>query len=210
MARFTRSCRPVKTAPRAPAGRDLHSVGANATHGLRRSNADKRRAVVLLLEDEEWSSGQTRRSPGNAPFITSCRAPAATRLHCISGYSEARSPGLIRTATATSRRCETSSIGRKPVEAPTVPTRPMMLSSSLRSLDGRRPHAPLHDSPSGACRPHLHSGCRSGPPAANPRHRVARRRVPRSRRLRGERRRRPRWRRPTRNARRSRRPGTRR
>ena len=33
----------------------LYSVGANATHGLRRSNTDKRRAVLRLLEDEQWS-----------------------------------------------------------------------------------------------------------------------------------------------------------
>ncbi len=32
----------------------LHSVGANAEHGLRRSNADKRRAVSALLDDPEW------------------------------------------------------------------------------------------------------------------------------------------------------------
>lgn len=29
----------------------LYSAGANATHGLRRSNADKRRSVRLLLGD---------------------------------------------------------------------------------------------------------------------------------------------------------------
>jgi hypothetical protein len=34
----------------------LYSVGVNATHGLRRTNEDKRRAVMLLLEDKEWSS----------------------------------------------------------------------------------------------------------------------------------------------------------
>lgn len=32
----------------------LYSVKANAVHGLRRTNEDKRRAVTLLLEDEEW------------------------------------------------------------------------------------------------------------------------------------------------------------
>ena len=32
----------------------LYAVGANATHGLRRSNEDKRRSIRLLLEDEEW------------------------------------------------------------------------------------------------------------------------------------------------------------
>ncbi len=34
----------------------LFSCSANATHGLRRSNADKRRAVMMLLQDkQEWS-----------------------------------------------------------------------------------------------------------------------------------------------------------
>jgi ParB-like chromosome segregation protein Spo0J len=46
----------------------LHSAGANATHGLRRTNADKRRAVSILLEDplvasdpETGRLGQTER-----------------------------------------------------------------------------------------------------------------------------------------------------
>jgi hypothetical protein len=33
----------------------LYSVSANAVHGKRRTNADKRRAVTTLLNDEEWS-----------------------------------------------------------------------------------------------------------------------------------------------------------
>lgn len=32
----------------------LHSVGANHDHGLQRTNADKRHAVTLVLEDPEW------------------------------------------------------------------------------------------------------------------------------------------------------------
>lgn len=32
----------------------LFACGANATHGLRRTQADKRRAIVTLLEDTEW------------------------------------------------------------------------------------------------------------------------------------------------------------
>jgi len=32
----------------------LYSVGVNAQHGLRRSNGDKRRAVEVLLKDDEW------------------------------------------------------------------------------------------------------------------------------------------------------------
>ena len=33
----------------------LFSVGANSSHGVRRSNADKRAAVLLLLGDAEWA-----------------------------------------------------------------------------------------------------------------------------------------------------------
>lgn len=33
----------------------LFSVGANSSHGLRRTNADKRRAVECLLRDTEWT-----------------------------------------------------------------------------------------------------------------------------------------------------------
>ena len=33
----------------------LFSVGANASHGLRRTSDDKRRAVLTLLNDKEWS-----------------------------------------------------------------------------------------------------------------------------------------------------------
>jgi DNA N-6-adenine-methyltransferase (Dam) len=35
-------------------------LGTNATHGLRRTNADKRRAVETLLRDEEWSKWSNR------------------------------------------------------------------------------------------------------------------------------------------------------
>lgn len=38
----------------------LYSVGANATHGLRRKNEDKRKAVLTLLKDEEWSAWSDR------------------------------------------------------------------------------------------------------------------------------------------------------
>lgn len=33
----------------------MHAVGVNANHGLRRTNADKRRSVLALLRDPEWS-----------------------------------------------------------------------------------------------------------------------------------------------------------
>ena len=38
----------------------LYSVGANSTHGLRRTNADKRKAVLMLLTDNEWTQWSSR------------------------------------------------------------------------------------------------------------------------------------------------------
>ncbi len=39
----------------------LHGIGANASHGLRRTQADKRRAVERLLRDEEWGKWSIQR-----------------------------------------------------------------------------------------------------------------------------------------------------
>lgn len=38
----------------------LFSCGDNATHGLKRSNADKRKAVAALLKDPEWAKASDR------------------------------------------------------------------------------------------------------------------------------------------------------
>ena len=38
----------------------LYSCSVNAKHGLRRTNADKQRAVMQLLNDEEWSKWSNR------------------------------------------------------------------------------------------------------------------------------------------------------
>lgn len=56
----------------------LLSVGANATHGFRRTNEDKRRAVTALLADEEWGqwsdSEIARRCAVSHPFVGKLRA----------------------------------------------------------------------------------------------------------------------------------------
>lgn len=38
----------------------LYSVGANVSHGLRRTNEDKRKAVLTLLNDAEWATWSGR------------------------------------------------------------------------------------------------------------------------------------------------------
>lgn len=54
----------------------LFSVGVNADHGKRRTNEDKRKAVLTLLKDEEWSKWSNRQiakackvSPGFVDII---------------------------------------------------------------------------------------------------------------------------------------------
>ena len=39
----------------------LHGIGANASHGLRRTQADKQRAVERLLKDPEWARWSDRK-----------------------------------------------------------------------------------------------------------------------------------------------------
>jgi len=59
----------------------LFSVGANATHGLRRTNEDKRRAVTTLLKDPEWSGWSDREIARQCkvthPFVSKLRPPVA-------------------------------------------------------------------------------------------------------------------------------------
>ena len=56
----------------------LYSVSANHDHGLRRSNADKRKAVLTLLEDEEWSKWSDREIAEKCevthPFVSKMRS----------------------------------------------------------------------------------------------------------------------------------------
>lgn len=57
----------------------LFSLGANCTHGLRRTNADKRKAVQTLLADPEWRTWSDRKIAEVAgvthPFVAGIRAP---------------------------------------------------------------------------------------------------------------------------------------
>jgi len=56
----------------------LHAAGSNADHGLRRTNEDKRRAVLMLLKDDEWKRWSDREIARKAgvthPFVTRLRS----------------------------------------------------------------------------------------------------------------------------------------
>jgi len=55
----------------------LYATGVNAKHGMRRTHADKRKAVMTLLDDFEWSqwnnSEIARRAGVSVPFVSNLR-----------------------------------------------------------------------------------------------------------------------------------------
>jgi hypothetical protein len=55
----------------------LFALGANSTHGVRRTNADKRLAVSILLDDPEWSRWSDRQIADaigvSQPFVSAMR-----------------------------------------------------------------------------------------------------------------------------------------
>jgi uncharacterized ParB-like nuclease family protein len=59
----------------------LFSLGANGTHGLRRTNADKRKAVLTVLADAEWATWSDRKIAElcgvGHPFVATLRRPEA-------------------------------------------------------------------------------------------------------------------------------------
>jgi len=95
----------------------LHACGANATHGMRRTNEDKRRAAKTLLQDEEWSQWSdreiARRCVVGAPLVGQLRESLTVR-----NYSDKPASGRTYTTRhGTKAKMDTSRIGRKPQKA---------------------------------------------------------------------------------------------
>lgn len=61
----------------------LFSIGANASHGLRRTNADKRMCVNMLLDDPEWAQRSTawvaKAAAVSRPFVEKRRGQRERR-----------------------------------------------------------------------------------------------------------------------------------
>jgi len=85
----------------------LASVGANARHGLRRSDADKRRSVRMLLEDPEWGVWSDREIARlcavSHPFVAKMRAEVLDDVSAERRYV---------TGAGTEAVMDTSRIGR--------------------------------------------------------------------------------------------------
>lgn len=92
----------------------LHSVGANETHGLRRTNEDKRRAVLTLLGDAEWSTWSdreiARRCVVGADMVGRLR-PADTVAERQYVHPKTGTPTTMKTASINASR-QTNAPGR--------------------------------------------------------------------------------------------------
>lgn len=119
-AAFGRPCLPRASScrrgdlPVGLRGAILHFASANATRGLRRWNADKRRAVLLLLEDEDWSTWAdreiARRCAVSHDFVSRLRGS-------LSSDDSERAPRTYQDRHGNVTRMRTSSIGRRPAQA---------------------------------------------------------------------------------------------
>jgi len=140
----------------------LFSCGVNADHGLRRTNADKRRAVFKLLRDGEWGQWSSqeiaRRCAVSSQFVGDLRRELRGESSAASINGLEIEPPAVRMAErgATTYTMRTQNIGRRPsngavstptVAAPAANLVPMLLTEAERLL-----RKAAHESPKEAQR----------------------------------------------------------
>jgi hypothetical protein len=99
----------------------LASLEANSTHGLPRTNADKRKAVQMMLDDFEWSDWSNaeiaRRCRVSHTFVNKMRpADGSAKKHIRSGVEVEREEGKKNTADTNG-----ATEPQQPKEAPSEP-----------------------------------------------------------------------------------------
>lgn len=102
----------------------LYSLSANSKHGLRRSNADKRRAVQTLLDDSEWGSWSdhelARRCAVSVSFVGDVR-----KSHCSPTTVTTQQARTVKTKHGTTTTMNTANVGKKSKpEEPEKPAKP--------------------------------------------------------------------------------------
>jgi hypothetical protein len=105
----------------------LHAAGANETHGLRRTNLDKRKAVQTLLEDKEWREWSdreiARQTKTSQPFVTKLRHGYLQTFADSAGRTEETEARKVRRGEST-YTMDTGRIGGTPERRPQKTTAP--------------------------------------------------------------------------------------
>lgn len=104
----------------------LYSAGVNATHGLRRTNEDKRRAVTRLLSDPEWSLWSDReigrRCVVTHPFVAAVRADLTGNVSSDNRtYTTKHGTVAIMNTANIGQPAHSEQIGRQPANQPFAP-----------------------------------------------------------------------------------------
>ena len=133
----------------------LHAVGSNATHGSRRTNADKRRSVTLMLDDPEWAKWSDRKIAEQCAVDE--KTVARYRPESISGNSEDTHRTVERNGTTYQQ--DTSNIGRttKETKALIDPDTGEVLEAEVSPAQPARPETLRITEPSKA--QHIRGGC---------------------------------------------------
>lgn len=100
----------------------LFSFGANGTHGLKRSNADKRKAVATMLSDAEWAQWSDRKIAEvcgvGHPFVAAIRNPeVATKQQSNREISAAKKTKKVESDSTTPTKSEPAKAESKPAVA---------------------------------------------------------------------------------------------
>jgi hypothetical protein len=105
----------------------LNASGANATHGLRRTNEDKRRSVEMALAVpacREWSDTQLAKHCGvSVPFVGAIRRPAIAQRQQNNRAASASKQAAERNPITPAGRAEQSP-ATPAASKPTLDTRP--------------------------------------------------------------------------------------
>lgn len=131
----------------------LFSSGANAAHGLRRTNSDKRRAVQMLLDDPEWSEWSDRKIARHCavsqPFVSGMRHEVITVITPDQGggdYAQTGQDGTNQDGTG-----QFAVAGRQDAaqQAPEQPAEPDLQEESPRASENRSPIGEAQAAPAG-------------------------------------------------------------
>ena len=109
----------------------LFSCGANIAHGLRRTNPDKQRAVMTLLQDDEWSKYSDRKIAEiccvDNSTVSSYRKQLLESNSSIKVVRRIGKDGKLRPATQPKRVPVPADEGWEPGESETDPPVPVAI-----------------------------------------------------------------------------------